>query len=312
MRDVSMRIWGREVRLRDFPDAELAEVRDNFAGSLTEVDGAAPELTVVRTYDGATASGTVVRPRHRGGSSARKYFLDGTPFDGGEQHRDIEVVAEGPTTGAYTWEATLVVVDADTVRIDAAGPASPMLLCDVIEDWLLCASRRTGAVQVHCAGWLDDGVATLVIGSSGVGKTTELFRRLQGGSSFLSNDRAFLRVRDGRVEVRSFPLPVNVGCGTIRSLELDLPHHDLGDHDKIRLRAPEVAQRYGADYDSWWPVDRIVCRSLTDLRANVYWDEDDCHPFWIRPWHPGPLPATTVDQLTAALDALITATVLLP
>lgn len=306
MADVVLEIWGRRIALRGFPAGEVAEVRENFAGSLAELPTTAPaSLILHRQAAEGRFTGGVPRPRHRGGSAARKFFLDGSRYDGGEQHRDIDVVTEGPGVDVYAWHGSLVSVHGDSVTVACPGAAPSMLLCDIIEDWLLCASRRAGAVQVHCAAWTDEGQATLVVGSSGVGKTTELFRRLREGSSFLSNDRAFLRMRDGRLQVRSFPLPVNVGCGTIRALNLEIPHHDLTDHDKIRMRPPEVAARFGADYDTWFPVSRVICTSLDDLHRNVYWEQDDCHPFWIRGWRPGPLEPSVVDGLAGALSELI-------
>ncbi|MFI6234802.1 hypothetical protein ACIBD9_14680 [Micromonospora sp. NPDC050784] len=305
MSETALRVWGRTIRLTGFTGGELAEVFDTFGGSIDVVtDGGKPELTLHRQHGVADGAGER-RSRHRGGSPAGKYFLDGTPFDGAEQRRDITIVSEGPGCGVYAEDRALLVVAGDTATI-VADTLPPMLVSDVIEDWLLCRSRADDAVQVHCAGWLDDGHVTLAVGSSGAGKSTELFRNVRSGSSFFSNDRAFLRLRDGALEVRSFPLPVNIGCGTIRSLDLPIPHHDLGDHDKIRLRAPEVAERFDVDYETWYPVARIVCTSLADFHANIYWDEDDCHPFWIRSWHPGALPGAVAEELTTAIEPLIT------
>lgn len=311
MSETAMRIWGRMVTLTGFAGEELAEVFDTFGGSINVVtDGGEPELRVHRQHGSAAGAGER-RSRHRGGSPAGKYFLDGTPFDGTEQQRDITIVSEGSGCDVYAEDHALVVVAGDAATV-VADRLPPMLLSDIIEDWLLCRSRADDAVQVHCAAWLDDERATLAVGSSGAGKSTELLRNVRAGSSFLSNDRAFLRLRDGALEVRSFPLPVNIGCGTIRALDLPIPHHGLGDHDKIRLRPPEVAERFDVDYETWYPVARIVCTSLADFNANVYWDEDACHPFWIRSWHPGPLPGVVVEELTGALEPLITERRLLP
>jgi hypothetical protein len=306
-------VWGHAVVLTGFDHAELEEIRETFAGGLRP--GAPPGVTLnlVRQHTTAGLSGLPTRPRHRGGSSARKFFLDGSLFVAGEQRRDISVVTEGIGADVYYAESpaghggsgAVVVVQGHQVTLAASGPLPPMLLSDVIEDWLLCRIRRAPAVQVHCAAWLDSGEATVVVGSSGAGKTTELFRHMAGGGTFLSNDRAFLRIRAGVPEVRSFPLPVNVGCGTIRSLGLDLPHRGRDDHDKIRLRPPEVVERYGADYEGWYPVAALICRSRTDLLDNIYWVEDDCHPFWVRAWRPEPVGDEFRDELLALLEPKI-------
>ena len=307
-------VWGHHVRLAGFAAHEIAEVYDTFAGSVDPGTPDGPVLDLTRQWTTAVVTGVPIRPRHRGGSSARKFFLDGTPFVAGEQHRDIGVVTEGVGMDSYLAESTdpdgrrrgaLVLVRGHYVTIAAGDVLPTLLLSDVIEDWLLCQIRDVPAVQAHCAAWLDADGATLVIGSSGAGKTTELFRHMAAGSTFLSNDRAFLRVRDGVPEVRSFPLPVNVGCGTIRSLGLDLPHGGRDDHDKIRLRPPEVAARYGADYQGWYPVRSVVCRSQRDLLDNIYWVEDECHPFWVRAWRPDPLSDAFRGGLADALRPLL-------
>jgi hypothetical protein len=302
-------VWGHHLRLTGFAEHEIAEVYDTFAGSVAQGAPAGPTLELTRQWTTARVSDVPTRPRHRGGSSARKFFLDGTPFVAGEQHRDIGVVTEGTGTDIYVAEsadgAALVSVHGPHVTVACADVLPTLLLSDVIEDWLLCQIRRVPAVQTHCAAWLDSDLATLVIGSSGAGKTTELFRHMATGSAFLSNDRAFLRVRDGVPEVRSFPLPVNVGCGTIRSVGLDLPHAGRDDHDKIRLTPPDVMARYGADYQGWYPVRSVVCRSQQDLRDNIYWTEDDCHPFWVRAWRPDQLPTSFQDRLVDAVAPLL-------
>ncbi|MDX3537872.1 hypothetical protein PV721_26645 [Streptomyces sp. MB09-01] len=310
-----LRIWGLDVELRGFASAEIAELGETFAGSLRPLPGSGTgsgsldaEADLVLIREGAVSLPLVGhrRPRHRGGSpSARKFFLDGSRFRAEEQHRDISVIHERPGFDVYAEGPARVRVRGATVTISCTGPLPPLLLADIVEDRLLCHIRTVPAVQAHCAAWVENGRATLIIGDSGAGKTTALFTAMRGGAAFLSNDRAFLRLRNGRVEVRSFPLPVNVGCGTIRSLGLKLPHHDLDDHDKIRLRPVEVAERFGADCEGWYPVGRVLIRNRAELDRNIYWDEDDCHPFWIRSWHPGPLPADFRKQLSRALETIV-------
>ena len=151
MTETVLRIWGRTIKLANFTGEDLAEVFETFGGSIGVVtDGSESELTVHRQYGNAVGSGNR-RSRHRGGSPAGKYFLDGTPFDGAEQRRDITIVSEGSGCDAYAEDRALLVVAGDTATI-VADDLPPMLVSDVIEDWLLCHSRANGAVQVHCAG----------------------------------------------------------------------------------------------------------------------------------------------------------------
>src|SRR5947199_394079 len=85
---------------------------------------------------------------------------------------------------------------------------------------------------------------------------------------------------DGTLLARNFPQPVNVGCGTIRELAMDLPTFELGDRCKIRLMPREVLARWGPAFERWHPVERILTTSWEALQENVYWDGDPDHPFW--------------------------------
>lgn len=310
---VTLCIWGYRVVLKGFANDEVDEIRETFAGAVHDspcADQSGDPLFLYRIVGLGRADErrSRRRPRHRGGSDARKFFLDGQPFVAHEQRRDIYDHGDG----AYSWPTSgggraRIDVAASQVHVTCDGPLPPLLLSDIVEDWLLVQTRQEGAVQVHCSAWVDEhDSAHLVVGSSGVGKTTELFRAIADGMGFLSNDRAFLRLGPSGLETRSFPLPVNVGCGTIRSLGIELPHFDLADTDKIRLRAPEVADKYGADYSTWYPVRAITCRSIEDFDANIYWDEDECHPWWIAEWKPRPIPSNIHSALWAAATGLLT------
>jgi hypothetical protein len=294
------------VALRGFPPSEVEELWDTFAGAIENGESSdGVELLVVRTELDATLSARRTKARHRGGSAACKYFLDGTPFLSEEQVRDCAVISESDRLAAYEADGAVLIV-APAMALVAAGESLPqLLLSDIVENWLLCRARLNRSVQVHCSAWIEDEKASLVVGSSTAGKTTELFASVRAGASFLSNDRAFLRVRDERLEVRSFPLPVNIGCGTIRGLSLDLPTHGLEDDDKIRLRPKEAAERFGADYRSWFPVHQITCRSMDDLWQNTLFQADPAHPFWIKPWHPGLLDEGTVHDLRSAIVGVV-------
>src|SRR3989442_4786050 len=165
---VELRVWGWPVRLTGFPPGEVAEVHDTFAGSVTAVAGGAgsPVLDLRREWSEVAAGTWPIRPRHRGGSAARKFFLDGTPFVAEDQHRDVAVVAEGPAMDVYHAPGAAVMVRGNQVTISAARALPALLLSDVIEDWLLCRARAVSAVQGHCSGWLGSGVGSVMILSS--------------------------------------------------------------------------------------------------------------------------------------------------
>src|SRR4051812_16763223 len=131
MGETTLRVWGRTIRLIGFGEDELAEVFDTFGGSIEAVAGGGePELTVHRQHGTAAGAGER-RSRHRGGSPAGKYFLDGTPFDGAEQRRDITILSEGSGADLYAEDDALVVVGGGASTI-VADPLPPMLLSDII------------------------------------------------------------------------------------------------------------------------------------------------------------------------------------
>jgi hypothetical protein len=109
------------------------------------------------------------------------------------------------------------------------------------------------------------------------------------------------------LEVRGYPLPMNVGCGTIRGLGLDLPHFGGADHEKIRLTARDVAHHLPHDYQSWLPVAEIHASSRKVLEDNIYCEPDPCHPAWNAVWRtPANLDAHA--QIIGAAEILLART----
>ena len=282
-RTVQLAIWGSVFRLENTTERYLEELFETFAGTIqSRADASSPDLTVVFEEGRLCPSGVVTGPslvRHRGGSVARKVLLDKATLDAKAVNRDISAIYSGADLAIYVALPTLFVVTPKHV-VFFGDEAPPLLLSDVVENWLISKAFSRGHLMVHCAGWIADGRVRLVVGGSGAGKTTQLFTQMAKGGQFFSNDRAFVRAEGQQLLARSFPVPVNVGCGTIRALGLDLPHFDLPNDHKIRLTAKQAVERYGGDYDTWFPVKAIYCAGLEDLNGNLYWQGDDCHPFW--------------------------------
>lgn len=280
-------VWGKRLRLEGFIPAEVNELFVWFAGSIDLVDdGLAPSLVIriVRSPTN-TPRGLDSTVRHRGGISGRKHFLDGTPFDQTSQTRDVDIVDESTALCCYAVDGALLITTREAVLVVASKPP-PMLLADLVENWLLWCAREAGAVMAHGSSWIRDGAVEMLVGNSGVGKTTELFRQVAAGAEFFSNDRIVLTLHEGTLVARNFPQPVNVGCGTIRALDMDLPTFDLDDRSKIRLMPREVLERWEPAYERWYPVETIHAPSWQAIQENVYWDGDPDHPFWNRALRP--------------------------
>lgn len=274
-------VWGESVRLEGFRPPEVDELFEWFAGGIDLVeDRHAPSLVVRMVRSPASApTGLRSTVRHRGGISGKKYFLDGSHFDQTSQTRDIDIVFESPGLCCYGVDGALLVTTREAALVVATEPP-PMLLADLVENWLLWRAREAGAVMAHGSGWVRDDAVEILVGPSGVGKTTELFRQIGSGARFFSNDRVALTLDRDTLVARNFPQPVNVGCGTIRELAIDLPTFELGDRSKIRLMPREVLARWGPAFDRWHSVERILTTSWEALQENVYWDGDPDHPFW--------------------------------
>ncbi len=302
----TLTVWGSRLALMGASTEERQEIEATFAGAVDECRDGRPELTIQRMPALPGFSGELPadswRPRHRAGYGSRYYFLDGTVFDDRVQQRDVGVIAESSGMCVYGFPGTLMVSSRRQILL-FADRLPHMLLSDIVESWLLWKAREQAVVMAHGSSWVRDGAVEILAADSGGGKTTELFKQVQRGARFFSNDRVALRVSGGRLEARSFPQPVNVAFGTIRSIGLPLPVFDDDLKNKVRLSAAEVAERYHPDYQSWIPVRAVYARSMAALERNVHWEGDPHHPFWNRVLRPRSLDARALRAQLAALLA---------
>lgn len=302
MQKYCMRVWGHTLAVAAESPEVLEPIHAEFAGSVVDAPDGVPAYEFTAISGALTVpNGLLSRVRHRGGSSGDKKFMDGSVFRAQTQNRDALVVREDEETGSYILDECMV-HSHERYTLAVGRVQGRFLLPDLIEAYLLNWCRQMGWIQCHGAGWVEDGSAHLAVGPSGAGKTTNLLARLRQGGKFLGNDRIFLRMRGDVLEARGYPLAMNIGCGTIRGLGLDIPHHGGHDHDKIRLSPSDVAARMPYDYDTWWPVATISARGLTDLVENLYVEPDPCHPAWNAAWR-SPFPPETAREILAAASA---------
>src|SRR6185369_8235742 len=214
-----LRVWEEHLAFVGFDQTELAELDREFHGSVCRSESAA-----VHTFVRRQALPRITR--HLGGSSAQKFLSDNSQFDAAIQERFAEPVVSSDEKFRYLLDGSLCEAERSTTTV-VSWRLMPFVLSDLVENLLLGRARERGWVQCHAAAWAEGGGATLLIGSSGAGKTTALLEAVKRGALLVSNDRVFLRLHEGRLEARGFPLPMNIGCGTIRSLGLDLPHFGL-------------------------------------------------------------------------------------
>jgi hypothetical protein len=307
--EIVARVWGIPLHFVCTSMAPFEHVEAEFAGAV-EVLTAEVSSKVAPLHSFIFIEGVVQvtpsfpqRIRHRGGSTGDKRFIDGTVFPAEIQNRDAVVVFESCEGGVYILDECTVASSPKLTTI--TGPVSSrFVLPDLVEAFALNHARSQSWVQCHGAGWLNDaGTASLAIGPSGAGKTTRLLASVNRTRRFLGNDRLFLRWHDARLEVRGYPLAMNVGCGTIRALKLDIPHFDGRDTDKVRLTPRNVTEFLTTDYDAWFAVGEISAPSTDDLLENLYIQPDPTHPSWNICWRNAIDPGVGETICAAALSA---------
>lgn len=292
-------IWDHPISFVHDVDIEQTLTRE-FFGAISRSDNRVPlhnfvvmEGTFINPMDGLCV------PRHRGGSSGDKRYTNGKTFAAASQNRDVFRLLETDTLSTYIMDGCLIASTLAATTV--VGPSlGSHVIDDLVEAFILNRARLNGWMQCHGAAWLENGYAHLAVGSSGAGKTTNLLSRITRGCQFLGNDRVFLRIADGVLQARGYPLAMNVGCGTIRGLSLDIPHYDGEDYEKIRLTPAEVCSRFDVDYENWWPVATITTTSKEDLIDNLYVEPDPSHPAWNRAWSDQIEPATAALIIEAA------------
>jgi hypothetical protein len=294
-------IWGIPINfVVDDPDVLVAPLEE-FAGAVVSGGSEGPAHTFSICEGDVDISGRFERrPRHRGGSSGNKRFMDGSVFNSELQNRFARVCHERTGYGIYDLDGCLITstVSHTTVLGDARGSAA---IADLIEAFIMEYARKTGWLQCHGAGWVIDGKCHLALGASGAGKTTRLLSSISDKGIFIGNDRVFLRFNSGVLEARGYPLPMNIGCGTIRALGLDVPHFDGADKEKIRLTSRDVQNLMTTDYSTWWKVESIVAPDEESIVENLYVEPDPCHPKWNIAWQTSFDPTIGKDILNSAL-----------
>lgn len=284
-----LNIWGIIFEINCTTET-LQQIMENFAGaifSINEKDTTSTEIVRIIFEEQAKFQSLLTyqtKIRHGAGSQARKFFQDGTEFFPHLQKREIAVVNENNDFCVYSNNSDgLVICSNNQFNIYGFDPLKSLIVLDVIENILLSKAYSSGWLHCHASAWVKSNKrATIAIGDSGAGKTTALLRNIKmNEASYLSSDRIFLRFENGKIYAKSFPLQMNIGVGTIRSLDIPIDAKDFSPTDKIRLTAVDVFNLFSPDYHTWFEVDEVLCSGKNAIDANVYLLEDESHPFWI-------------------------------
>ncbi|WP_083682859.1 MULTISPECIES: hypothetical protein [Actinoalloteichus] len=206
----------------------------------------------------------------------------------------------------------------------------------LVREAMLRTYEDAGGVIFHAAGVDVDGVAVMVCGPRGAGKTTVTAALLRSpGAALLSNDRLVVYQGDHVIAV---PLPVPTARGTIQAFpelehlvhrrtadgsEFDRMPADFGSVVKHAFTAREFAEAFGASLIARSTLRLVVVPRLADtdepararrlpmaaarrvIAANCFTPRDE---FWVRPWL---VPRRRTDvqldnQASAAIEYLAT------
>ncbi len=85
----------------------------------------------------------------------------------------------------------------------------------VVRDLITRFLEDKGWILFHAGAIQSNEKNYLVIGDASAGKTSFIIAMLYAGSAFISNERVFVKLVDGRAQMLSFPMPIAVGLGTM-------------------------------------------------------------------------------------------------
>jgi len=285
MRKELLRIWGFDFEFVDFNEASINNLQNLFYGSFEKIKNSQHSIchTIINTKELEMKTNITIKrkTRHKGGSKNIKYFLNGKQFKNESQNRYIDIIFDSEYFAIYRNGSNTMFCMKDKTLIN--GTECDWILYDILENILLSKAKQNNWVNCHSAAWVDnENKANLILGNSGIGKTTRLLKEIKEGSKFLSNDRVFLKLVKGKLFARSFPQPVNIGFGTIRSLNINfgIDVKIYKDFEKLRLTAKEAFSFFEPNYDKWFEVEKVYTNRVEALRSNLYIEEDECHPFW--------------------------------
>lgn len=135
---------------------------------------------------------------------------------------------------------------------------------------VMCRSAEVQGYSIyHAAGVVLNGKGILIVGESGRGKTTTFLELIQAGSKPVSNDRVFIKDKDGPLQMHEWPSFVNTSVGTIQKmpqmrhlLPENLTFDSLEElwHSKIKLpiEPPDFCEMFQVRYQPQHTIDLIV------------------------------------------------------
>jgi hypothetical protein len=106
-----------------------------------------------------------------------------------------------------------------TITVSTQGDdlkAEELVIIELIRDLILKNEENHGVVVLHATCAYRDGLATLIIGPKGAGKSTTLLELVSKFDYlFMSGDKTFLWVEDGQLLASGWPDYPHLGLGTL-------------------------------------------------------------------------------------------------
>lgn len=156
---------------------------------------------------------------HSTESSTISYFTNGEQFDRDTQFRNaLKTTNENGDIALFgLLTQNIVFYNSNSKVIYVIGEKDHFVECkDIIETVCISFLESKNHLMFHassCAKSDKDGV--LIIGHSGQGKTSLVMNLIyNGGYSFVSNDRVYLKIGDNDITAYGAPLQMAIGLGT--------------------------------------------------------------------------------------------------
>lgn len=93
----------------------------------------------------------------------------------------------------------------------------------IVKDNILSRwAEKEGSAILHCACASKNDNGIIIMGEKGSGKTTTLLKLLlQYDAQFVTSDRGYIRINNGKLQLNGWPEPLNIGFGTLSGFSLN-------------------------------------------------------------------------------------------
>lgn len=273
-------LGGIAIRVEAADRSVLAWLAEFFAPTLGVVDRGVVRPDHVVTV-AASRSRAATAGRRLAGAPTRVFDL--FTLDGAFDRHPGWTSPDGSTWVHLPGPDVFVGVGRDARRVEVVaakpGPALRLATMRVVRELATSALLRAGHLPLHAAAFAVGGDGVAVAGARFAGKTTSLVQALEGGATFLANDRVFVAPRPSP-RVSGMATIVMLRQGTLDRFPNLARRFDAARHDRARtlrecapgVRRPVPRPGAGRDLPGISPAQLLwltgaKARGVAPLRA---------------------------------------------